>query len=114
MDPLLAFGTAAASGLGLGGLLFSAMHQPLLKLLRGQCPDDEAITFWARFSAVMLVLTPLFFALTFGVPNRFEMPSTTLSSLLVSAVTSAIVGGFLAMIGMGAWVTFLSRRSQPK
>jgi hypothetical protein len=104
MDPISALLVAVAAGAATGvGLLF-AMKAPLMRMLEKSCPGDDAINFWARFTLVMLVLSPVLFALGFGLPPSEKILAFDLASILVKVITSAFVGGFFAMVGIGIWV----------
>ena len=110
MDPLTALATASAISAALGVLLHLVIRGPLSTMLQQNCPGDDTVNFWSRFTSVMLVLSPLFVAVAFGLPQAELIPKTDTATILVRIITSSLVGGFLAMIGMGLWAASLARR----
>ena len=110
MDSLTALATASIISIALGAALFLAIRGPLSTMLQQNCPGDDTVNFWNRFTSVMLVLSPLFVAVAFGLPQAELIPKADTATILVRIITSSLVGGFLAMIGMGFWVASLARR----
>jgi hypothetical protein len=87
-----------------------AIRRPLTKMLEQNCPANDTVHFWGRFTQVMLLLSPIFVAISFGLPAGEVMPKTDAASLLVRIITSSLSGGFLALLGMGFWVASIARQ----
>ncbi|HUB88904.1 MAG TPA: hypothetical protein VMA74_04155 [Dyella sp.] len=96
---------------GLGSILYLAIGKPLRGLLQQACPGSEAVLFWTRFTLVMLYLSPLFLSVAFGLPPAELMAKMDPGSVVLRVVTSSLVGVFLAMLGMGLWVSSIVRRT---
>lgn len=111
MTSLQVLGFCAAVAIAFGVLLAVTIHAPLRALLRRVCSGEEAVAFWHRFALVMLLLSPLFTGLVFGVPRNTDLHPVEFGHLLRSAASSALTGAFLAMLGMGLWISSLIRRA---
>lgn len=105
MTSLEALISCLAASLLLGLVLVAGVSTPLRGLLLRVCPGTEAVGFWTRFTQVMLVLSPLFTSLTFGLPESSSLPLLSAGDVLQRIVSSSIAGAFLAMLGMGLWVS---------
>jgi hypothetical protein len=105
MTSLEALIACLAASLLLGLVLVAGVSPPLKALLLRVCPGTEAVGFWTRFTQVMLVLSPLFTSLTFGLPESSTLPLLSAGDVLQRIVSSSIAGAFLAMLGMGLWVS---------
>ena len=112
MEPLSALLAASCIGIVTGIGLQIAMKSPLMRMLEKSCPGEEAISFWARFTLVMLVLSPVFFAISFGLPQSEKIQTFDVATILVKVITAAIVGGFFAMVSMGIWVGRIASRKR--
>lgn len=110
MEPLTGLFVAALISTALGVFLYLAIRTPLAKMLEQNCAGNDTVQFWGRFTQVMLVLFPLFVAVAFGLPPGELMPKTDAASLLVRIITASLVGGFLALIGMGIWVASIAKQ----
>jgi drug/metabolite transporter (DMT)-like permease len=111
MTSLESLAITAVVSLLLSAALCAAIYRPLQALLAKICPDSEAIHFWARFTLIMLVLSPLFVAVAFGLPPAEMTQKMDAGVLLQRIIAAALIGAFLAMLGMGLWVSALIRRA---
>ena len=111
MTSVQALVICAGISLALSVILLVTIAQPLRAFIQRLCPGPEAVGFWSRFTLVMLFLSPLFVAVTFGLPSSRLLPETDLGEVVQRAVTSSIVGAFLAMLGIGVWISSLARRA---
>jgi len=98
---LLALGIS----ISVAAALAAAMLRPLNGLLRKYCPSDEAVHFWSRFTLVMMFLSPLFVSLVWGLPTPDVVAKTESGALIQRLISTNLVGAFLAMLGMGIWVS---------
>ncbi|MBS0376743.1 MAG: hypothetical protein JSR73_19375 [Proteobacteria bacterium] len=103
----LALGVSIALGLAVTLVLF----RPLQALLARVCPGHEAVAFWERFTILMLFLSPVFVSVVWGVPPRKILDAEDTGAVLQTIITSGLVGIFLAVLGMGIWVSALIRRA---
>jgi len=110
VSALTALFVAAVVSLCIGGGLYFAVRRPLDLLLAQSCPGDAAVNFWARFTLIMLLLSPLFTAVAFGLPQAAAIPKIPAADVVSRIITSALSGGFFAMVAMGAWVSSLARK----
>jgi hypothetical protein len=106
-----ALAICAGTSIALSIILLIAIAQPLRAFIQRLCPGPEAVGFWSRFTLVMLFLSPLFVAVAFGLPHPRLLPETGLGELIQRAVTTSIIGAFLAMLGIGLWISSLMRRA---
>lgn len=111
MTSLQALAVCAGISLVLSVLLVVAIAAPLRSFIERLCPGPEAVGFWSRFTLVMLFLSPLFVAVSFGLPSAAALRGLEAGELIQRAVTASIVGAFLAMLGIGLWVSSLARRA---
>jgi hypothetical protein len=108
---LQALGICVGISVSLSVLLLVAISAPLRTFIQRLCPGPEAVSFWSRFTLVMLFLSPLFVAVTFGVPPGRMLEETDAGEQIQRAVTASIIGAFLAMLGIGVWISSLMRRA---
>jgi hypothetical protein len=111
MNSLNALLLALGISLAVGTLLAAAMLMPLNGLLRTYCAAEESVRFWSRFSLVMLFLSPLFVSLVWGLPTADVVAKTDPGALVQRLISANLVGAFLAMLGMGVWVSSVVPRS---
>jgi hypothetical protein len=111
VSSLHALGTCAVISLVVSTTLFLAISRPLRAFIERVCPGPEGVAFWLRFTVVMLFLSPLFVAVAFGLPPASQIKTLEAGELIQRAVTSSLVGAFLAMIGIGLWVSSLARKT---
>lgn len=111
MTSLEALAMALAVGIALGIAVTGVLFKPLQALLARVCPGHEAVVFWERFTILMLFLSPVFVSVVWGVPPRKLLESEDVGGVLQSIITSGLVGTFLAVLGMGIWVSALIRRA---
>jgi len=111
MTSLEALATAVGVSLVLSVALSLAIFRPLQLLLRRSCPGAEAVMFWERFTLIMLFLSPLFVSIVWGLPPTSTIPTVDPGSILQRIISTGLVGAFLAMLGMGFWVSALVRRT---
>jgi hypothetical protein len=114
MTSLEALGICAIISLALSVGLIAVIAGPLRALMERVCPGPSAVAFWQRFTLIMLFLSPLFIAVTFGLPSSEFLKTIDAGEMIRRAVVSSIVGAFLAMLGMGLWVSSLIRRAPPQ
>lgn len=110
MEPLTGLLIAALVGAGTGLAFYFAIRNPLARMLDQNCAGNVAVQFWGRFTQIMLFISPLFVAIAFGLPPGELIEKADPASLLVRIITASLVGGFLAMIGMGVWVASIARQ----
>lgn len=111
MGSLHALAVCAAISLMVSAILFLAISRPLRAFIERACPATEGVNFWLRFTVVMLFLSPLFVTVAFGLPPAAQIRLLEVGELIQRATTSSLVGAFLAMIGIGLWVSSLARRT---
>jgi hypothetical protein len=111
MTSVQALAICAGISVALSVVLLVAIAQPLRAFIQRLCPGPEAVGFWSRFTLVMLFLSPLFVAVAFGLPTGRALEETDMGELIQRAVTTSIVGAFLAMLGIGFWISSLTRRA---
>ena len=100
---------AVLGSVGLSAILTVIMLPPTRSVLRSFCPADEAVTFWARFIALMFFLGPLIVTLIFGVPNSAFSSNLSTIDLITRVATATLLGSFLTLGGMGLRVGTLRR-----
>ena len=113
MSSFEALAICAAISVALSFLLTFAIVSPLRAFIQRACPQPEAVSFWSRFTLVMLFLGPLFCCLVWGLPSGELLKRIDLGLLRQRAITSSIVGAFLVMVGIGFWVSAMSGRQPP-
>ncbi len=111
MTSIQALAICVGISIALSIVLLISISKPLRGFIERLCPGPEAVGFWSRFTLVMLFLSPLFVAVTFGLPPTRLLPETDLGEMIQRAVTSSIIGAFLAMLGIGVWISSLARRA---
>ncbi len=114
MTSLEALGVCVVISLVLSIGLVAVIAGPLRALMERVCPGPSAVAFWQRFALIMLFLSPLFIAVTFGLPSSEALRSIDAGEMIRRAVVGSIVGAFLAMLSMGLWVSSLIRRAPPQ
>ncbi|SRR5258706_7994392 len=97
MSPLLALVTAILVSVTLSTILVKVLSEPLHQLLVQLCPTGEASRFWVSFTAVMLYVAPLLFAVYF--PSLRD--GAQLASVLRATLESALFGAFAALLVVG-------------
>jgi hypothetical protein len=85
----------------LSAMLAVVILPPLRSVLRRSCPTSDAVSFWTRFTILMLFLGPLIVTLIFGVPYTVISIKLSTTDLIIRVVTSALVGSFLTLGGIG-------------
>ena len=80
------------------------LWRPLSILLAELCGTEERSRFWAVWSTVMMVATPMLFVSWRGV-------ATDPTELVQGTMTSALVGVLMALLGMGFAVWSRSPRA---
>jgi hypothetical protein len=85
----------------LSAILAAVILQPIRSTLSRLCTTGEAVTFWTRFTILMLVLGPLIVTLVFGVPTGAFAEKLSDADLLIRVVTASLVGSFLTLAGIG-------------
>jgi hypothetical protein len=88
---------AIVVSLGLSAVLVTVLSKPLGLLLRTLCYTGEASQFWVSFTAVMLFLVPLLFAMLPVSPGvTQEAPR-----VLRAAILANLLGSGLALLFVG-------------
>jgi hypothetical protein len=90
-----------AVSLALSTILSVVILPPARSVLQKSCPSGEGVSFWTRFTVLMLFLGPLIVTLIFGVPYSDLSSKLSTTDLIVRIVTSALVGSFLTLAGIG-------------
>lgn len=111
MTSIQSLGVCLSISISISAILLAAISRPLGGFVVKVCPDRESIGFWLRFTQVMLVLAPLFFAVTFGLPPSSSMKTLEAGQIIQRSVTSTLIGAFLAMLVTGLWVSSMARRT---
>lgn len=101
MSALQAMAIAIAISACVSTILVTGLMAPLRALLRRVCPGPEGESFWARFTVLMLYLSPLLIALVFGVPYTNELALLDAGQLAQRVLSSALFGAFAALGGIG-------------
>ena len=81
-----------------------ALWRPLSILLGELCGTEQRSRFWAVWSVVMMVATPMLFVSMHSI-------ATDPTELVQSTMTSALMGVMLALLGMGYAVWSRSPRA---
>ena len=110
MTSLQALGIGLSASVATGTVLLAAISGPLRAFIGTMCPQPESVGFWLRFTVVMLFLSPLFVTVTFGLPASDMLGAIDMGELVQRSVSSSLVGAFMAMIGIGLWISSLTRR----
>ncbi len=85
----------------LSAVLVFLILPPMRQVLSRACDTGEGVSFWTRFSVVMLFLGPMIVTLIFGVPNNALLQKLTDGDVIVGVVTSSLSGAFLTLGGIG-------------
>jgi hypothetical protein len=101
MSALQAMAIAIAISACVSTILVMGLITPLRAVLRRVCPGPEGENFWARFTVLMLYLSPLLIALVFGVPFSRELAQLDAGELAQRVLSSALFGAFAALGGIG-------------
>ena len=96
MQELIPLATAIVVSLLVSTAILLAIAKPLRQVLAQLCKSGESTPFWVSFTAVMLYVAPLFFAV-------FLTPifQTTPIHALRTALTSALFGAFAGLLVVG-------------
>jgi len=86
-----------AISLVLSAILTIVILPPTRSVLRRLCPTGDAISFWTRFTVLMLFLGPLLVTLVFGLPYSEQALKASAADLVIRVTTSALVGAFLTL-----------------
>jgi hypothetical protein len=90
MSSLQAMAIAIAVSVSISSILVVGLIQPLRSLLQRVCPGPEGENFWARFTVLMLYLSPLLIALVFDI-----------GQVVQKVLPAALFGAFAALGGIG-------------
>ena len=101
MSALQAMAIAIVVSVCVSTVLVAGLMSPLRAVLRRVCPGPEGENFWARFTVLMLYLSPLLIALVFGVPYSQELVQLDAGQLAQRVLSSALFGAFAALAGIG-------------
>jgi hypothetical protein len=97
----------------LSAILGAVILQPIRSTLSSLCATAEAVTFWTRFTILMLVLGPLIVTLVFGVPTGELAERLSDVDLVIRVLTASLVGSFLTLAGIGIRMGTLRYRTSP-
>jgi hypothetical protein len=111
MSALQAMAIAIVVSVCVSTVLVAGLMTPLRAVLRRVCPGPEGENFWARFTVLMLYLSPLLIALVFGVPYSDVLVKLDAGQLAQRVLSSALFGAFAALSGIGLRMSTL-RTSQ--
>ena len=98
---------------GLSAILSWVILPPVRSVLRRSCPTDDGVSFWTRFTILMLFLGPLIVTLVFGVPTSRVAERLTLDDQILRVATASLVGVFLALAAIGIRMGTLRQPSAP-
>jgi hypothetical protein len=101
MSALQAMVIAIAVSVCVSTVLVVGLMTPLRAVLRRVCPGPEGENFWARFTVLMLYLSPLLIALVFGVPYSKDLVQLDAGQLAQRVLSSSLFGAFAALAGIG-------------
>lgn len=101
MSALQAMAIAIAVSVCVSTALVAGVMTPLRAMLKRVCPGPEGENFWARFTVLMLYLSPLLIALVFGVPYSQVLAQLDAGQLAQRVLSSALFGAFAALSGIG-------------
>ena len=101
MNALQAMAIAVVISACVSTVLVAGLMPPLRAVLRRVCPGPEGENFWARFTVLMLYLSPLLIALVFGVPYSEALAQLDAGQLAQRVLSSALFGAFAALGGIG-------------
>jgi hypothetical protein len=101
MSALQAMAIAIAVSVCVSTILVAGLMTPLRAVLRRACPGPEGEHFWARFTVLMLYLSPLLIALVFGVPYGDLLIELDAGQLAQRVLSSALFGAFAALGAIG-------------
>lgn len=101
MDLLYVALLGLAVSLVLSTVLSVVILPPTRSVLQSLCPTGEAVSFWTRFTVLMMFLGPLIVTLIFGVPYSDQTLKMSSTDLVIRVITSALVGSFLTVSGIG-------------
>jgi hypothetical protein len=85
----------------LSSILAVVILPPLRSVLQRLCPTRDAVSFWTRFTILMLFLGPLIVTSVFGVPYTEASLKLSKTDLIIRVLTSTLVGSFLTLGGIG-------------
>jgi hypothetical protein len=101
MSALQAMSIAIVISACVSTILVAGLMAPLRAVLRRVCPGPEGENFWARFTVLMLYLSPLLIALVFGVPYSDALAQLDAGALAQRVLSSALFGAVAALGGIG-------------
>ena len=102
MSPLNIAIVGSLVSLAFSAILSWVILPPVRSVLRRSCPTEDGVSFWTRFTILMLFLGPLIVTLVFGVPTGRVAEQLTLDDQILRVATSALVGVFVALAAIGA------------
>jgi membrane-associated phospholipid phosphatase len=97
MNALMGLMLTVTVSLMLSTILVKVLSHPLQSILAQLCPSTDASRFWVAFTAVMLYIAPLLFAMFF---SSFE-PVQDVAALVRSTLVTTLVGASAALIVVG-------------
>lgn len=86
---------------------------PTKGILESICPTGQGVLFWTRFTVLMIFLGPLLVTLVFGVPSSAQARGLQSADLIIRALTSALVGGFLTVGSIGIRIATMRPQGSP-
>jgi hypothetical protein len=82
-------------------VLVSILARPLRLVLGQLCPDANATNFWVSFTATMLYVAPLLFAVLFAAIS----PTPVFTDVIRAALAASLTGAFAALLVIGYQVS---------
>jgi drug/metabolite transporter superfamily protein YnfA len=107
MTPLLSLSLSILLSLLLSTVLVRVLSLPLTSVLSQICPSADAGRFWVAFTAVMLYIAPLFFAVFW----ESLVTDADLAQVVRQTLVSALFGAFAALLVVGYKIA--GARQQP-
>lgn len=101
MGSLQAMGIAVGVSVLVSTTLVAGLMRPLRALLRRTCPAVEGENFWARFTVLMLYISPLLIALVFGLPYPDALAQLNAGQVVQKVLSASLFGAFVALGGIG-------------
>lgn len=83
---------------------------PLVNVLGRICPDEQAASFWAIYTKVVLVILPLLFVLMVDFLTHFRDPADSLRLGLIAVLSALLIGLYSMGKRLGQFVVAPQQR----